>query len=233
MNRAEAYIEKYKELERVARDYYDLKKEDSISWALKNDHQFRGRRSEIQVCQDVRNFLQHREKVGNEYPIEPSGAIMNLIDHLITTIQNRPKCSQVAIKPEKIYSRKMDDSVVETIKEMKAKGFTHVPILDGKVVQSAFDENALFNYIADEGIIDLDDLTFKDLASYMSLTDRETVAFDFVPANTYLDDLTPKFQLALKEGKRLGMIFVTPTGQPHDQLTGILTPWDVLAYLDI
>lgn len=233
MNRTEEYIEKFKELERVVRESFNLKKGQSISWALSEDYQFRGRKSQIQYCQEVRNFLQHEGKFQKEFVIQPSQAMITFIDQLIKDIQKRTKCSDAAVTGSDIYSRKMGDSVVETIKDMKAKGYTHVPILDGNVVQSVFDENSLFNYIADEGIIDLDDLKFNDLASYMSLTDRETVAFDFVPANSYLDDLTPKFQQALKEGKRLGMIFLTPAGKPHEQLTGILTPWDVLARLDI
>ena len=53
-----------------------------------------------------------------------------------------------------------------------------------------FDENSLFNYIADNEIVDVDDnLKFSDIMVYLSYTDREMEDFIFVKSTMYVEDL--------------------------------------------
>ena len=93
-----------------------------------------------------------------------------------------------------------------------------------------FDENALFCYLADNGIVDLEGLTFIDIRDYIGLTDREMEVFTFHHKLTYLDELQNEFQKQFDRGKRLGVAFITETGKPDEDVISMLTAWDVIGW---
>lgn len=122
----------------------------------------------------------------------------------------------------------MKDSVIETIEVMREKSYTHIPIMDGKRVIGIFDENALFCYVADHGIVDLDGLTFKEIIEYLSLDGREMEVFTIHNRQTYVDELQEEFQKQFDNNKRLGVPFITEHGKPNEAISHMLTAWDVI-----
>ena len=231
MNNAEVFIEKYKELERVVRETYHLKQADSISYYLTQQEKYRKYKADIQYCQDIRNWLQHERKINSEFAILPNEAIIGFIDSLISKIAGRKKCADIAIRENGICWRSLDDGVKEAMQMMRRSTYTHIPILDsGKRVIGVFDENSIFDYLADMGIVDIDDdLRFKNLQKYISITDREMEEFVFLKATEYVDELEDMVERAFRKGKRVGMAFLTADGRQTSPLFGIVTPWDIIA----
>lgn len=64
MTNAEIFIEKYKQLEEVVRSTYNLRNSDSISFYLSNQNIYQRYRDEIRYCQEVRNLLSHKKRLG-------------------------------------------------------------------------------------------------------------------------------------------------------------------------
>ena len=230
MDNSQIYIEKYKRLEAVVRRVYRLPKKDSISYFLKHQKQFSKYYDDISYCQEVRNFMQHREKVNNRFAIEPNDAMLAFIDQLIQKIENRPKCRDICIKLRNIERRTLSDSVRETIKVMRRMVYTHIPIFENGVLVGVFDENSLFNYVAENEIVDVDDdLTFADIREYLSLQGREMEEFLFVRASMYVEDLEREIQRYFNQNKRVGIAFLTANGRENEPILGMVTPWDILS----
>ena len=230
MTNADVFIEKYKLLEEAVRSTYHLEDGDSISYYLRGQAKYQRYRNEIKYCQDVRNLLSHKKKVDDRFAVEPSQQMIWFIDRLIEQIKNRARCCDVQIGIQKVYWQPINGSVKASMKMMRENLYTHIPILeDGRVI-GVFDENSVFNYLADEEIVAIEDnLTFENIRDYISLNGREMEEFLFFKSASYVDELEKEFDKALQKGKRIGVAFLTQTGKASDKLQGIITPWDMIA----
>ena len=124
----------------------------------------------------------------------------------------------------------MNGNVYEAMQIMQQNMYTNVPILQNKKVIGVFDENSLFVYLAKEGIAMIDNTTtFMDIREYLSINNREMEDFLFVNPNLYVDELEDKMKKLFSHNRRIGMAFVTTNGKSDTDLTGIITPWDIIA----
>ena len=227
MNNTEKYIEKYKELESVARRVFKLSESESISYFLGHKNEYRQFRDAISYCQEVRNFLQHKGKVNDAFAIEPSDSMIEFIDQLIERIKNRPHCMEIAIKLADMYWQNYDGNVKKTMRIMREKTYTHVPIIENVRVVGIFDENSIFNEI-----VEIDDkLSFRDIYNYLSLEGRDMEVFLFCK-NMYVDDLRTEFEKQFQKGNRIGVAFITTSGKASDPVLAMVTPWDILGNRD-
>ena len=227
----ELFLDKYKQLESEIQFQYRGKAKDNRDTEIafiENKPEFRIYRDGLKWCREIRNLLSHNPKVKNAFPIEPSQEMVDLLDELIIKVRSRKTCRQVGIPASKMYTRTISDSVVETIGEMRKNAFTYVPIMDGKKVMGIFDENSLFCYVADNGIVDLEDLTFENIKDYIGLDGREMEVFTFHDKGTYLDELQEEFRRQFENNKRVGVAFITENGKRSEAVTHMLTAWDVV-----
>lgn len=228
---AEKFIEKYKELEEAVRITYGLKDSDSISYYLTGQKEYQKYKDDIKYCQEVRNLLSHKKKINGSYAIEPSVEMLRFIDNLIDRIRDRTKCFDIQVGMKNVYWQPMDGKVKQTMQNMRRCMYSHVPILDNDgVVIGVFDENSVFNYLADEEKVEINDsLTFADISKYISLHDREMESFVFFRPNEYVEELENQFESARRKGRRIGIAFITSNGTSDGKLQGIITPWDIIA----
>ncbi|MGN0488178.1 MAG: CBS domain-containing protein [Ruminococcus sp.] len=230
MTNADVFIDKYKQLEEVVRSTYHLRDSDSISFYLSGQVKYQRFRDDIKYCQDVRNLLNHKKKLNNSFAVEPNQQMIDFIDNLIERIKKRAKCNDIQIKICDIFWKSIDGNVKDTMKAMRDNLYTHIPILDNGVVIGVFDENSVFNYLAEEEIVAIDDdLTFEEIKNYISLEGREMEEFLFFKTNSYVEELENEFEKSLKRGKRIGIAFLTQNGKANEKLQGIITPWDIIS----
>lgn len=233
MDNSQLFIEKYKELEAIVRKTYGLPEQDSISYFLKKQDKFNRYYDDISFCQEVRNFMQHKKKINSRFAIEPNDAMLAFIEQLITRVASRPQCKDICIKFKDIEWRSPSDSVKASIKTMREKVYTHIPIIDNGVLIGVFDENSLFNYVAENEIVDVDDkLTFNDIMQYLSVKDREMEEFLFVKATMYVEDLEKEIQKYFYKNKRVGIAFLTINGRENEPIQGMITPWDIISVVE-
>ena len=101
--------------------------------------------------------------------------------------------------------------------------------MDDKRVIGVFDERSMFNYLAENGIVEIDsELRFSDLFDYCSLERTDTEVFAFCARDMYVDELVAEFEKWFGQGKRLCAAFLTEHGKAEEALLGIVTAWDVL-----
>ncbi len=233
MDNAAIFIEKYKELEAIVRMVYNIKETDSISYYLRNKEQFKKFTDEIAYCQRVRNFMQHERKLNDKFTVVPSDDMIEFVDALISKIQNKPKCMDACVRFKDIYWCSYSSKVGLAIRAMKRSLYSYVPILENGRVVGVFDENSLFNYVADHGLVDISDsLTFADIKEYLSLDNREMESFIFVKSSLYVEEIEDLFEQSFGKKKKIAVAFVTNNGRPDEPLQGIITPWDILANND-
>lgn len=228
-NSIEQYIEEYKKLEEAVRRVHGVENHDSIVTVLKK--RFPNDSTVIQSCAELRNFYAHNAKLNKRFIADVSDEAIQYVERLTRNVNNRQKCGERCIKFKDIFWKSLNDNVRDTMTTMQKKLYTHVPILDGRKVIGVFDENSLFSFLAaqDDGICIFDDkLSFADLKEHIKLDNREMEEFSFFPINKFTDEAAEEFNNAQHRGKRIGLMLLTASGKPTDNLQGIITPWDII-----
>lgn len=230
MTNADEYIQKFKELEAIVKETFGLNDWDSVTNFLSKRDEYRPFREEIKYCQEVRNLLQHKQKIGNEYPIQPTREMISFLERTIDSLKNRKKCSEIMVPAGRIFSRKITDTVYETVLKMRESSFGHIPVLySNGTVAGVFSSFSFFNIMADQKGAALPKmLTFEQAKEYILLDYHKTEVYGFVKGSLYVDELKELFEKTYSGGKRLSMVFVTSNGKKEGKLLGIISPWDVL-----
>ncbi len=230
MTNADIYIQKFKELESIVKETFGLNDWDSVTNFLSKKDEYRPYREEIKYCQEVRNLLQHKQKIEGEYPVQPTEEMINFLQKTIDSLKSRKKCGEIMIPMSRLFYKKESDNVRGTLARMREIPSGHVPILDenGKVA-GVFTANAFLNMMADRKGEPIEaGYSFADAKKYVALNSHESEVYRFVNKSLYVDELKDIFEHTYSGGKRLAMVFVTANGRADGRLIGTISPWDVL-----
>lgn len=229
MDRAEEFIEMYKELEAAAARTYGYPSDGKAVWRLSQRREFNKLSGELAYCREVRNLLQHRPKVRDHFLVEPSQEMVDLLRETLERVEHPVRCQDVAVPFSRMYWRGPEDPVLPAFRGLRKGSFTHIPILDNRRVWGIFSVNALFNYLLAYGPEALNDtVTFLDMDRYLRLDAHPSELFVFLSARASVDEADACFERALQKGKRVGMVFLTETAKPTEKVQGILTAWDLV-----
>lgn len=226
------FIELYNRLEGAIREAYDVPRDvGAVAWLVRNERGFRAIRDDLNYCREVRNFLQHNERVDGEYAVVPSDAMLRSIKQTIERIENVAVALYLCVRTADIRSACMKDLVLPAMRDMSSGGYTHIPILeDGRVV-GAFSENTLLSHIIKNGVVGFEDEdTFEVVQELLPLDRHDSERFAFVAADAPATEVAELFQRRLRKSQRLGMAFVTAHGKREERLLGILTAWDLAEF---
>ncbi len=228
--KTERFLDKYRELESwITREYRLRDSESAIGYLLRRP-EYRGVRNELDYCREVRNLLSHNPKVKDRYAVEPSDAMIELLEQTIQRICDPQRAKHIYIPIGKVFCRQMEDFVLPAMQEMKERVYTHIPIVKNGVVIGVFSENTLLNYLLDEELVSIDQsVRFRDIAGYLPLDRHKAESFRFIPPNMLTSDIEDMFADAVKNRDRIGLLFVTAHGKPTEKLLGIISAWDVAA----
>lgn len=230
MSNAEEFIDKYKVFESAVRTAYGLGNEDSIRNFLCGQPEFSRYQAEIVCCQETRNLLQHQPMIRGEHPVQPSDKLIQTLDFLTEKVLDRKTCMDIGTRARDVFSAKPHDSVKGAMATMRAKRYSCIPIVDDENrVLGIFSEGSVFDYLADEGIVELsEELCLDDLKGYTDLDGREDALVLFVPHNYPLDKLLNRIENAATTTERFQVAIITNTGSKTEPLQGIVTPWDII-----
>ena len=228
--RTDEFMDLYRNLETIAAKEYSLRADGSVVSQLERRSEFQDIRTELSYCRDVRNLLTHRPKIDGAYAVEPSEEMLALLRKLIRYIEKPLRARDIAVPLRKVLCKTKHDRVLPTMREMKERGFAHVPILGGDVIQGVFSEHTLLTYLVDEQCVCIDaEMTFADIWQYLPLRSHTSESFRFVSGNTLVSDISVMYDRALEKNDKIGMVFVTQNGRENSRLYGIITAWDVVA----
>lgn len=214
------YIEKFQELEDILtkgtnKSFSDVLEEKKIK-IIQEEYSF------LKSCKNIRNILSHNNQTSLIIPTED---LINRVEKIINIL----KKTVFDISIKEIYTKKMSDNLLLTLKDMREKIFTHVPILDDdENIVGVLSESSVFNYIAKETeiVLELGLLKISDISSELSL-ERENESFIFVPRKMKVVELKNKFSAKFLDKERLGAVFITENGKSTEKLLGIITSWDI------
>lgn len=98
MNRTEQFLDTYKRLEQAATSAFGWEADGRAVSRLERMAQFSDIRAELHYCREVRNLLQHHYRIGGEYAVEPSQAMVALLDTLLRRLTH-PKPVWTLVRP--------------------------------------------------------------------------------------------------------------------------------------
>lgn len=226
------FIELYKRLETAIRDKYDVPQgTGAVSWLIRNERGFGGVRDELNYCREVRNLLQHNERVRGEYAVIPSAGMLESMRSTIARVEGIPRAIDLCVKMRDVYSASISDSMLPAMRVMCSKAYTHLPILEDGRVTGVFSAKSLFSYIIEDGVLTLDEtMTFERVSGLLPLDKHGSEMFAFVPQEMLATNVVELFQQARKQSKRMGVVFVTAHGKQSERLLGMLTAWDMAEF---
>jgi predicted transcriptional regulator len=114
---------------------------------------------------------------------------------------------------------------------MRAKRYTHVPILDeANGVIGVFNESAIFDYLVSKTIIEwTDTIVVAEIMDHCRLDAGHTESFHFIRPCTTEDEMVNALVNVEGEFTRVWALFVTPSGSPNEPLRRMITIWDVMS----
>ena len=160
-----------------------------------------------------------------------SKPFLQRVRNLVEALRNPPTASRLSVPRSTLYTVKLTDKIGDVADVMRSESWSHIPILDEKdVVIGVFNEAAIFDYFWTDDVIDARrDMPIKDIECHCSLDANHTETFEFVKPSMREDEIITTFTKVRGDLTRVGAIFVTPSGKPIESITGMITPWDVLA----
>lgn len=130
----------------------------------------------IDFCRRIRNINSHN--INDNYYLITDETIIKL-EKIVEEVKHPYKVSNKATL--NIYSKTLNDNVMNTMKDMNEKSYTHIPIYDetNNHLVGIFSENSLFQYILEDKIIEVDENTkFNDIKKCIDIKfSKEIVKF--------------------------------------------------------
>lgn len=232
MSRAERFLDLYKNLEEVlsARKGHDKKRRyASPVLDFMNSQEGSSFREELNLCRDVRNLLSHHASFDGENAVEPAESLIGFLERLITYLENPPTAESICMPASQLMCAKRNDILLEVLSKMEERGFSHVPVLEGKRLYGVLSISTIFSYFRDHPDEKLGrDARVEKLWEELPLDKHTVERFEFASSDCAYDVLRERFSAGGPQKKRLAAVFVSKEGTDKGVLLGMITPWDML-----
>ena len=179
----------------------------------------------IDFCRRLRNINSHN--INDNYYLITDETITKL-EKIVEEVKHPYKVSNKATL--NIYSKTLNDNVMNTMKDMNEKSYTHIPIYDetNKHLVGIFSENSLFQYILEDKIIEVDENTkFNDIKKCIDIKFSKEIV-KFVEKDKLYDDVVNEFISEFKNKNKLSCVMITQNGKETEKVIGIITAWDII-----
>jgi len=199
-----------------------------LNSACRNSGRLNVMRSKIDWMTDLRNVLIHEDKFVDKSEIAiPCEWVIEELENIIKSLTNPQNAFDIATR--NIYSCNPNDFIAKVIREMSAKTFTHVPVISDNQFLGLLTESAILAWLGDKAVDDgfiLEEKTIKELEKYYkngTINDH----YQFIPRDMDVFEVKERFTDFIKDGKRLGVLFVTQNGKAGEGILGMVTAWDL------
>lgn len=188
-------------------------------------------KTELLAIKDIRNINTHNRSDNYKYVVCPNPEINERLKEIIEEIKNPPKIINMCIKRSEMYCKTLNDTVIDTIRDMTMKLYTHIPIIENHILVGVFSENTLLDIVnRDEGIIVDKNMIFSDISEGLKVENHSMENFVFISKHQTIYDVEDLFKNYFKDNKRIGCVYVTEHGKKDEEILGMLTAWDVLGH---
>ena len=187
-------------------------------------------RQKLDLCRQVRNLITHTAKTDGKAPVEPADDLIQALENTLSYLRKPPLAAEHATPADKLFVASLSDRMVWLMRKMEQKGFSHVPVADGKRLKGIFSMSTLFTLIMNGESNHLDDQTrMNDILDDIAPDKHSAERFLFLPPNATAFQAEEAFtKRNAPHEKRVAAIFITSDGTPGSELIGMLTPWDLM-----
>jgi CBS domain-containing protein len=230
--RADEFLNLYKRLEELLTARYASRKKRYSSPIVEFASDVDGKRwrEELNLCRDIRNLLSHHSELDGGAVIEPSEAVIKTLKTIVNYVEHPVVAADIYIPLSQLFVTRPDASVRDVIVTMDEKGYSHVPIVEGRCLIGVFSASTVFSYIrGDNGNVRRPDvMRISDFAAYTPPDKHSTECFRFMRPSENCRTISEAFSIRPPKSKRLAAIFITDNGRSDGSLMGMITPWDAL-----
>lgn len=201
-----------------------------IAEAARRDGAIRKQQNLLKYMRDMRNALQHPQHMSQGHAFVISESFLKETEAVLNHLRNPVKSGNLGVAREEIRTAHLSDRLGELAGDMKANGFSHVPILDDNdVVIGVFNEAAVFDFLWSEDATIIErTMSVKEILPHCRFEADHTETFRFVGPRVLIEDLVDLFRAIQSPTTRVGAVFVTASGKGTEKLQRLITPWDVL-----
>lgn len=176
--------------------------------------------SQFEQFRSLRNLLSH-EQFGGDYPIAVSSSVVSSL----SSILDEMGLSVYEVASRSVWALKESDSLGEAASLFAEKGFGYLPILDEK--------KRVLGVITPQKLLSLETKDGNYKRETIGTYRDEFALGEQAKRFAYLSRNAPFYQaerlfLSQEGGKRVGLIFLTESGDPSQSLIGLLTVYDIL-----
>lgn len=226
--KTEKFLRLFNQLEEILARISEKSKDDAFISKLNSACQNNGclrsirNKSSIDQIANFRNIIVHKGEIAI-----PCEWVIEELENIISSLTNPQNAFSIAT--QNIYSCDPNDPIAKVIKEMSAKTFTHVPVISDNQFLGLLTESAILAWLGDKAVDDgfiLEEKTIKELEKYYkngSINDH----YQFIPRDMDVFEVKERFTDFIKDGKRLGVLFVTQNGKAREMILGMITAWDL------
>lgn len=229
MDNAEKFLNLYKSLEEALETRYRERGQSvssPVSQYLK-EREAEPFRNDLDLCRQVRNLLSHTADVDGETPVQPADALIRVLREVLDFVQRPPLAVEYATPYDALLRARPDDLVMPVMRRMVDCGFSHVPVMRGRLVLGVFSASTPFSQLITGRTPPIDEQTEMSALSSLTRIDQHlTERFLFVSDGISVPEAQRLFTLDRKREKRLAALFLTSNGQQSGDLTAMMTPWD-------
>ena len=226
---AQEFLNLYRELEEDLEQYFASqgRRTGSPVFDFMNSREGQPYKEKLDVCREIRNLLSHHAYVAGEPVAEPSPVLTDFLREMIERVNEPPLAIRYATPADSLLATDGTRNVYDLMQIMDKRGFSHVPVMQGKKVVGIFSVSTLFSWelAHPEDSLSLQ-TTIGDLAEYLPLNRRRIEQFLFAPADLTCVKARELF-VRRHRNRRVAAIFLTKTGDENGELLGMLTPWDL------
>lgn len=228
MSQAQTFLNLINQLEQLLKTYNNSTKHLGARRLVENasqDHELINHyKLDLIEYLELRNAIVH--KTTGKAIAEPHQEVIDHLQHILNQLQHPPRALDIAASP--VYTCSTKDLLLDVITVMSGNSYTVVPIYHDQRFVGVFSDQTLTQWLAQQqGRVDLDTILISQLQDHFSREDDQFNSYHFIDDQTDVFAVRKAFVSFTEEKKRLGAIFITKHGQPDEDISGIITAWDL------
>ena len=233
MNEAYEFLNLYKRLEDLLEAKLNVgeTRRGSVVVEFMNSAEGEPYRERLNLCRDIRNVMTHNADLDGKPVVMPSDAVVDSLREIVSAIESPRPAAEYATPLEHLMTARMEDYVLDLMRRMEERGFSHVSVLRRGRMEGVFSVSTIFSAAIRSDRFALDeDARVEELLPLLPPERHLCEQFRFVDAGASLSEACRAFETKGRERrKRVAAVFLTEGGARDGRLCGMLTPWDLIA----
>ena len=231
----QGFLRKFQILEKLIKNHPGARDEtsfrDALLLASKTNEFIKENFSLIEDLNSLRNVFSHRNR--ERYIAKINRFAMDSLENIIKELKNPP--TVLSNFGKEVYQADYSMIIESVMKVMRKKVFTHIPVWKTKSFDKfedfvgVFSYTSFFEWLADRQEKESTPTFTKKFMSDINkkYLNSPAVNFMFASEDTSIYEIPPIWDKYTKQIKRLDCILITKNGKRNEQITGIITSWDL------